>query len=307
LKRIIVGATTLAGASALAVTLIAAPAFASIPSTTGSSVRVAYDDATPDPTATDPATTDTTPDPTTTNDSTSDGTTDDSTTDDSTTDDSSTDDSTTDDSSTDDSTTGTTTTVLPDEKGKPKEALADQISIKKFKKSGITVVFSGLTKGDSYQPYFSTSAEGDTIGGAKKASSTGVITVVWKPGKTFAVPAQFNVGLAGNDTNLNIRDSFKVRYGTELSWSSASHRDGKSVTLTATVKHDNTKGKATVWSKAVVKFQEKVGSKWKTVKTDKSNSDGVASVTVKAGKHSWRAIVAVTKKYAADATGSHKK
>lgn len=284
----------IAGTCAVALSFVALPAYAAVPFDEMSSTTDSSQTTAPDDTATVPTDDSTTP--------TDDSTTDDSTTDDSTTgtDDGSdvSDDNGSDSDSTDDGNDDTTPVVtLPAEKGKPKAHYVDTVlTPKAIAKKGVKVVYTGLTAGKKYQPYyFVPEAFGDSYGKELTASKKGTLTVTytWKKVEPSfdKLGAVYDVGLLGVDTAYREYHEIAVKYDSDLKWNAAV-RHGKKVTLSVSVDKDDAKGKSSDWKKTSVEFQKKVGTKWVTVKTVKTNAKGSAEVTLKAGVSTWRAVLA---------------
>lgn len=103
-----------------------------------------------------------------------------------------------------------------------------------------------------------------------------------------------------------------AKFASHAQWKGAK-RAGKTVTLTAGfTRYSFTGGEWGTpgwgkWKGAVVHFQEKVGSAWRTVKTVHTNKKGVAQVRIKAGKHTWRAIADDASTTWGIGTGTHRK
>ena len=302
----------IAGACTVALSFVALPARAAVPfddlntSTTS--------DTTPAPDSTDstpaPDSTDSTPadDSSVTDDT---GTDDTSATDDSgdMTDDSG-DDVGDDDGSDDSSDPTTVTPALPKEKGSPKQHFEQTVfTPKEIATKGLKITYTGLTAGKSYQPFEATENSGGELTDAKKADKKGTLTVHYKFKKSeesfTTLGATYAIGLNGVDTDVQLRQTITVKYDSDLTWNAAARHGGK-VTLSVNVDKDNAAGKSADWKKADVDFQKKVGSKWVTVKTVKTNAKGVATATVKSGRSVFRAVLDAGKTVIGATTKGHR-
>lgn len=85
------------------------------------------------------------------------------------------------------------------------------------------------------------------------------------------------------------------------------HRTGTSVALKATATRWSPTAKRYVpWRHATVQFQQRVGGAWKTTVTATTDAKGVAGKTVSAKVHTWRALVLSTKSVWGAASQAHK-
>ena len=281
----------IAGTCAIALSFVAVPAFAAPTSISGTSCVTDQNDPSYDSTCLD------TPDPTVTDDTTAD-TTDDSSADDSSADDPSSmgDDTSADDPSADDGTPVETAAPLPAELGKPKQAFAATVFAPSvIAKKGITVHYTGLTAGASYQPFYSTGQSGGELGKLRTANGKGAISFTYKFSKSekkqlAKLGAVYTIGILGQDTDLRLTKQITVKYDSDLTWHAAD-RHGKKVTLSVSVDRAGASGEDSDWSRAKVAFQKKVGTAWVTVKTVKTDSDGDAKATFRAKVNVWRAVV----------------
>jgi hypothetical protein len=186
---------------------------------------------------------------------------------------------------------------LPGEAGRPVASIKDTtLTSKQFLTSGVTATFTGLTAGKTYQASFAVGDSGAVVGKPVVANAKGVVTGTWKP-STKALPAlgrtgSFQLVLSGVQTTAHVAKTFVVKYDSRLAWQSVK-RTGGTVTLRITASHA-TAGKAVVWKGVTVTFQKRVGSTWRTVATDRTDSRGLAVKTVKAGTASWRAVLKST-------------
>lgn len=194
---------------------------------------------------------------------------------------------------------------------KPTETLPEHVTVQDLYTTGVKVRFTGLKAGQQYDFVFSTPESGGPVS-SPTASKKGTITATYKvddPGKgnyQYFVGDAGNLGLYTAGTKV-VSKVLSVKYGSSLKWSPAK-RHGEKVTLRVTARQwspDTTKN--VLRAEAKVKFQKKVGSHWKTVKTVTTSSKGVAKATIRAPKHTWRAIVASTKTVWTSRTGTHKK
>jgi hypothetical protein len=228
------------------------------------------------------------------------------------------DDGTADDDGTDasddqgDDASGTTTApvVLAAEQGTPTQTFRQTVLLpKEIRTKGIKVVYSGLTRKADYQPYFSNGRSGGPIGGVRKANGKGVITLTIHPRKDLAwmttLGASFVVGLRGVDTDLDLTQQIEVKYDSDIALSTKRH--GKRVALTVSVDHETESGEDAAWKQVKVRFQKKVGTKWATVRTVRTDAKGHARAEVEAGRSEWRAVVASGETVAGTTTRSHRR
>jgi hypothetical protein len=211
----------------------------------------------------------------------------------------------------DDDSDATATAPLPAEKGTAKQHFAQTVfTPKEIAKKGIKVEYTGLTAGKTYQPFESTGQSGGPIGDVRTASKKGTITFTYKFAKAeksfTTLGAVYTVGLLGQDTDLRLTQEIAVKYDSDLTWNTA-ERHGKKVTLSVSVDKDDKAGKSSDWKKVSVEFQKKVGTKWVTVKTVKTNSKGAAKATIKAGVTTWRAVLAGSHTVIGATSGGHRK
>ncbi|MGT2427123.1 hypothetical protein [Amnibacterium kyonggiense] len=85
-----------------------------------------------------------------------------------------------------------------------------------------------------------------------------------------------------------------AKYGSKLSWVAAK-RVGSSVALKArAVRYSPFTGSGgyVKWTQAKVLVQKRVGTAWKTVKSVRTDSKGVATARVSGAKRSWRLVTA---------------
>lgn len=206
------------------------------------------------------------------------------------------DDSSADDSSAEDGTPAVTEAPLPAEQGKPAQHFAATVFAPSvIAKRGITVRYTGLTAGKSYQPFYSTGQSGGELGKVRKANGKGVIAFTYKFDKSekqqFAkLGAVYTIGLLGQETDLRLTQEITVKYDSDLHWHAAD-RHGKKVTLSVSVDRAGASGDDSDWKKAKVVFQKKVGTKWVAVRTVKTDADGDASATFTSTVKVWRAVV----------------
>lgn len=211
----------------------------------------------------------------------------------------------------DDSTGGASDgSSLPAEQGHPALRLErTTISPAELAKHGVTAVATGLTPGVRYQPFWSSTQMGDTIKGPRKADGKGTLTFTWKPGKTRASePTTWTIGVGGVETDMtNVTQTLVVKYGSDLTWGGAT-RHGSTVTLRASLDREGRSGKDAAWKKVPVAFQKQVGDVWVTVRTKRTNGNGVAKVTVKAEAGTvWRVVVDGTSTVAGSKTKGHRR
>lgn len=306
----------IAGTCTVALSFVALPAHAAVPFADMSTSTSTTDSGNTSDSTTTGVVDNSTTDATTTDDSTTDAT--DATDDDGTdaTDDDGTDVSDDDGSdATDDSGDDTSAPVvapLPAEKGTPKADYSDTVlTPKEITKKGIKVVYTGLTAGAKYQPYYAVPDRfGDTYGTELTASKKGTLTVTftWKKERPSfnTLGAVYVIGLLGVDTDLRLEQTISVKYDSDLTWNAA-ERHGKKVTLSVSVDKDDAKGRSSDWKKTAVEFQKKVGTTWVTVKTVKTNAKGTAKVTIKAGVSTWRAVLAGSSTVIGATSKGHKK
>lgn len=219
-----------------------------------------------------------------------------------------------DDDGTDDS--GSTAPVvvapLPAEQGTPKASYSDTVfTPKAIRSRGIRVVYSGLTAGAEYQPFFFVPGRfGDSYGRALTASKKGTVTVrfAWKKVQPsfLELGAVYDIGLRGVDTELNLTREITVKYDSDLIWHAA-ERHGRKVVLSVSVDRDGAKGTSSDWKKVPVAFQKKVGTRWVTVKTVRTNGKGVARTRITAGVSAWRAVVAGSGTVVGATSAGHRK
>lgn len=216
-----------------------------------------------------------------------------------------------DDSAAGDDTSGVMEAPLPAEQGRPKQRFAATVMAPAvIAKKGITVEYTGLTAGKSYQPFYSTGRSGGELGSVRKASSKGVVSFTYKFDRTekkqfAALGAVYTVGLLGQDTDLRLTQEIAVKYDSDLTWHAAERHAGK-VTLSVSVDRAGASGKDSAWQKAKVAFQKKVGTTWKTVKTVRTNAAGDAETTVKASVATWRAVVKAGSTVSGSTSRGHK-
>ncbi|MGN6446143.1 hypothetical protein [Amnibacterium sp.] len=193
----------------------------------------------------------------------------------------------------------------------PTETLTNHVTVSEFIHAGVTAKFAHLTPGGSYQLVFAEPGEGGPVGGTLTADSSGHLTakyVATDPGKKYRadlVGDRYELSLWSGGTTV-VSETFAVRLGSEVRFDRA-HRSGHELTLRATAKHwvAGTE-KFAAWRSATVRFQEKVKGAWHTVKSARTNAEGVAAVTVKTGRHLWRAVVSGTTTVWTTRTGTHK-
>jgi hypothetical protein len=204
-----------------------------------------------------------------------------------------------------------TPTPLAAEKGTPKQRFTDTtLTPRSAAKHGVHAVYSGLTPGATYQPYYSSGRSGGELGVLRTATATGTIDFLYhfdSSEKAFTeVGARYAVGLLGLETKLRLTKQIAVKYDSDIRWQPA-ERDGKKVTLSAVVEKTGASGTEKAWKRAAVRFQKKVGSSWVTVKSDRTNADGLAIVTISSTVRVWRAVVDATSTVFGTPTKSHRK
>jgi hypothetical protein len=167
----------------------------------------------------------------------------------------------------------------------------DTVAPHELERDGVKVVFTGLTPRARYQPYWTDGTTTGSIGGARKADDRGVLRFSWKPAKNRVATGTFQVGLQGVDTVYDSTRTVEVKYDSDLSLERAD-RHGKRVSLTAEATRTTRSGaSSTPWKRVEVDFQKRVGTTWVTVATDETDARGVATATVRADAHVWRAVV----------------
>jgi hypothetical protein len=100
-----------------------------------------------------------------------------------------------------------------------------------------------------------------------------------------------------------------AKYDHSLRWGTP-HRSGGYVTLREYASRfsysgDYGSGGYVAWRGATVLFQERTYGQWHTVKTVTANSSGVASATIHASRHYWRALVLGTSTIWGGKSGIH--
>lgn len=108
---------------------------------------------------------------------------------------------------------------------------------------------------------------------------------------------------APNSNTLLAKYAHALRWGTP-------HRSGGYVTLREYAQRfsysgDYGFGGYVSWGGATVLFQERTYGQWHTVRTVRANSSGVASTTIYAGRHYWRALVLGTSTIWGGQSGIH--
>ncbi|MFD1720690.1 hypothetical protein [Amnibacterium endophyticum] len=203
-----------------------------------------------------------------------------------------------------------TPATLPAEQGTPKQDFRSTVLLpKEVATRGIKVRYSGLTPKANYQPYWSGGEMGGELTKLKKANGKGVIVLTIRPGKDLVwmkqLGSEFTVGLIGQDTELNLSQQIQIKYDSDVALTTKRH--GKKVLLAVTAERETTSGHQAPWKKVRVLLQKKTDAGWKTVRTLRTNSHGLATAKVKSGKTLWRAVAASTKHIAGATTKGHRR
>lgn len=98
------------------------------------------------------------------------------------------------------------------------------------------------------------------------------------------------IGLLGLDPDLRLTQLASVEYDSDLAWKPTERHGGK-VTLSVSVDKDDADGESIDRKKAKVDFQKKVDTTWVTVKTVKTNAEGIASATITYGRKVWATLI----------------
>jgi hypothetical protein len=288
-------------------------ASADVPAVDGSTAGVAAaasenatadDAAAGDPTADETATDDSTADDATADDATAD----DATADDATPDGATADDGTADDADEQDGTAAPAARPLPTvHRGRIR--LADSTMTLGQYRKGLVAHLRGFKPGEEVAiGWGSADLQRGNLITTERVSAKGTLDLTFRPRSGSAQLATYSLSVYSATSAYAgplARIAYTVKEPVTISWQAPKAVRGHLQLSAEVSKVAAATGRDVALRSAVVRFQEKVGSVWKTRKTVKANPSGVAVASVARSKHLWRALLVPTRTVRGTRTHTH--